>query len=461
VSPADPGQRRARFYGALTLLLSGVVAVVGQLGSRPSPDAAWNLYVARELLGGSRLGLDVVENTPPMIFLLKVPTVALAAFLGLRAWTAWVVMVGALAGLAIVLALRLSRRWRFTGAGQLAVAGGLSLALLAIPSADFGQRDHVMVILVVPYIFLATLRVNGTAVSPLLAVLIGVLTGVGIGIKPHFALLPLALMALLAHRKDFRGVVAPEQLAIGVVGISYVASVALFAPDYFRYVAMYGRLYQHFQTDFFLVGGRGLSLPPWIGAALEIQAVPGYAALGLSLAVRGQLSDDERPVAGVLALATGALLLAAIVQGKGWRYHFLPSMVLAVLLTALLLSRAARQAHRPLVRLYVGLGGGVLAAVVGSVVPATLLRTINPTDPRLDADPNLPMLLPLVRSVGAQGRVAVLSTTISSGFPLVLEGGARWAFRGPNLWPLVAFYPDDSRGASLVRAPRFADRSSL
>jgi hypothetical protein len=57
--------------------------------------------------------------------------------------------------------------------------------------------------------------------------------------------------------------------------------------------------------------------------------------------------------------------------------------------------------------------------------------------------------------------VAVLSTNISSSFPLVLEGRTRWALRHPNLWPLVALYPDQVREPAMVRTRPASARSPL
>jgi hypothetical protein len=103
----------------------------------------------------------------------------------------------------------------------------------------------------------------------------------------------------------------------------------------------------------------------------------------------------------------------------------------------------------------------MVAALVASVIPTTVLRAVQPLDVRLDADPNLTQLLPLVRSVGPRGHVAVLSTNISSSFPLVLEGGSQWALRHPNLWPLVALYPDEVRHAAIVRPRPWSARGRV
>jgi len=452
--------RREPHWFGLSVFGLALLAVIGQAAARPSPDVAWNLYVARALLGGGRLGVDLFENTPPMIFALKVPAVALAGALGLREWSVWIAVVAILACAAAFLALHLSREWRIAqGGGAVATVAALVAALVLIPNGDFGQRDHVTAILVIPYVFLVARRWGGTAVSAQLAILVGALAGVGIGIKPHFVLLPAALLVLSARRIGIRGVFTPEHLAIGAVGIAYIAGVVAFFPEYLSYAAAYGPLYQHFQTDFFVAGGWVPSLPSWPSAAMSMGAVPAYISLGVFAAARGHLTRDERRLADVLATATGALLLVGVAQGKGWWYHFLPSQTFAVLTVVLVLTHSVGRSPRLLARVYLGVGAGMLAAVAASMAPAFVLRVVHPRDARLDADANLGRLLPLVRAAGPLGYVAVLSTNIASSFPLTLEGGSRWALRHPNLWPLVAFYPDEVREAGVVSSRPFAMRS--
>jgi hypothetical protein len=163
----------------------------------------------------------------------------------------------------------------------------------------------------------------------------------------------------------------------------------------------------------------------------------------------------------VLAAATAAMLMVGVVQGKGWRYHFLPAQTFAVITVIIVFGWCRARPLRQLGRVYLAAGAGMVAAVLASVAPATMLRVAHPHDPRLDADPSLARLLPLVQAVGPQGHVAVLSTNISSSFPLVLEARTQWALRHPNLWPLVAFYPDQVREPAVVRTRPASARSPL
>jgi hypothetical protein len=285
--------------------------------------------------------------------------------------------------------------------------------------------------------------------------------GVGIGIKPHFAALPIALSLLIASRRSVRTLLSPEHGTIVAVGLAYLAAVWWHTPEYFGYAAAYAPLYQRFQTEFFLVHGQVPNLPPWVVAALVLPAVPAYAAIGAGLALRRYRAPDARLFIDVLVVATATLALVAVGQGKGWRYHFLPADILAALLLTLLVAPGVPHRARPVARVYFCLAAGILAAMVLSVVPTEALRARHPQDRRLDADHDLAALLPVVRTVGPGEPVAVFSTNIASSFPLLLETGAKAAFRFPNFWPLVALYDDQIRGDALVRTRAWERRTPL
>lgn len=434
-----------------TLLAFVVAAVAGQLGARPSPDVAWNLYAGRELLHGSKLGVDLFENTPPMIFALKVPAVALAGLLGIPEWPIWAVLVSALS--MGVIALVTGSGWCCSRSGlgpRLGLVAVLAMALLLIPGADYGQRDHLTGILVLPYVLLVSGRVAGANPGVGRGVLAGLLAAIGIGIKPHFVLLPIALFLFESSRIGIRRALNAEHLTIAAVGALYVGTVWALVPEYFSYALEYGPLY-----------GRFLSLPIWASAVMGDGVVWPWAALGVYTALRRLMSSQARPLADSLAAATACLLVVAILQGKGWRYHTLPAIVFAALLAALCIAQSIRRSVRGVRRLYFGLGVGALSALVAGAAPSTLRRVYRPHSVELDQGWSPHLLLPLVQAVGPSGYVAILSTNIATNFPVVLEGGARWAFRHPNFWPLIAFYADEVRGTGLITPRRYEERGFL
>jgi hypothetical protein len=439
-------------------LLSGV----GHLLGRPSPDVAWNLYLARSLLSGARLGENIMENTPPMILGLKVPVVAWADVSGQGPWEAWVVLIMALAGIgALLLLAHLRGVPGLPPRSRVWLTAAIPITLVAVPGVDFGQRDHVTAILVLPYCALVARRLLGVSVATPIALVTGLLAAVGIGIKPHFVLLPMVLWGALARRHGLRVVLAPEHLTVLGVGLAYIAVVAVAFPAYVSYAMAYGPLYQRFRTEFVLLAPWFLSLPAWGQAALSPHAVAAYLGLGAFVALRGSLKAPERALAGTLALSTATLILAAVVQAKGWRYHYLPGTVLAILLICTVAACVPGRPLRALARVYLTASLAAALLMLAGELPNAGLRIITPQDRRLDADANLRQLLPLVAAVKPDGYVAILSTNIKSGFPLLLEGGRRWAFRHPSLWPMLAFYHEQVPGRRLIAVREASEREGL
>jgi len=419
-----------------------VAAVVGQGLVRPSPDVSWLLYVAREMLHGARLGVDLLEVTPPMIFLPKLPVVWVAGFVGVGMWHAWIGAMVVLAFGTLFLIQRMLLPGRAAGESQndffvLATA----FLLLLLPSVEFGQKEHLTAVLVLPYVVLAARRLARAPVSMWLAVVAGVMGGVAIGIKPHFVLLMMGILVLEYWRLGGR-LPWVEHLSVILVGVIYLILVAILIPGYYAYARDYGGLYQTFLSR----------------TALEIivfghGSLPGLIALGIFAVLRQYVPQWRRPLADALAVGTAAFYLAAVLQGKGWYYHFLPSIILGSLLLGLLLAAGARRLPT-LHRVYHALGAAVLIATIVAPLPATMWRLLRPSSSVHDADPNFSRLVPVIRGAGAGATVAVLSSNIASAFPLVLQAGARWPLRFPSLWPLIALYADslDWRHVTVPRA---------
>src|SRR5258706_765354 len=112
---------------------------------------------------------------------------------------------------------------------------GLALfVLLVYPQGSFGQREHLLVILSLPYLLLATVRAQLLPIDPWRAALIGLVAAVGIGIKPHFAFLPvlieLNLLALCGWRARLRD---PAPWMILVFRLAYAIAAILLHPAFF------------------------------------------------------------------------------------------------------------------------------------------------------------------------------------------------------------------------------------
>jgi len=167
-----------------------------------------------------------------------------------------------------------------------------------------------------PWLVLAASRVSGRPVSPASALAAGLLTGVGIALKPHFlaVVLMVELFVLIRHR-SLRICFRPETVGIVIAGGVYLACVWLFARPYLSEV-----LPQVAATYW----GFNAPLDAVIKARREIVALA-FAALVLA-----RLKGFE-PVPTIFALAALGFLVAALMQSKGYSYHFFPVLAFALL----------------------------------------------------------------------------------------------------------------------------------
>jgi hypothetical protein len=419
-------------------LLAAMLVLLGavpQLLARPIPDVSWLLYAAERILDGARPYVDVVEVNPPLIVWLNVCIAAIGRAAGVAPLLIYRLAVIGCAVLSAILGARMMRRLPATDPGRLDRWVVLLFLFAALPMvrADFGEREHLLVLLASPYVLAAALRLRGVAMPGLEPALVGLLAGIGVALKPYFVVLPLGIECFLALRaRSFRPWLRPEPAVILIVGLGYLAAVFLLLPQYLDLTRMMGALYAGY-----------LRGPAWLTALLgEGAGLPLFALLAF-VALRRRAAQPE--LWDVLAIAVVTLLASALIQGKGWRYHFYPSMAYGAVLLGVMLRDARRPLSRLAERVYAAACAAALATVVLITVAACVHQTAAPNDPRYDADPNYADLRRLIRDEAPGGTVLVLSSNMASAFPLIPNSGARWASRFPSVWLLPALYMDQLR----------------
>lgn len=302
-SPSPPPREAPVWPLAVALLL--VVAAGALLwNAELVNDVAWQLWVARQMSHGVALYTDILEVNPPLWFWVAVPVVELAQLLGVSSYHVLVPSVLAFDIVALLLVRRLCRDLQ---SGVLIVLGFPVITLFAFLDV-FGQREHLTLIAIVPYLVLTARRADGLATGRTIAIACGILAAFGIALKPYFLLVPVALEILLlvrTRRLPFR----PENFALGGALVGYALSVLLFARAYFVASLPMLMIYQ------------GDHRP--IAYLLAQPAATMACLLLLSLALYGR---PRSSIAQAALIAGLALLAAYFLQGKGWRYHGVPAM---------------------------------------------------------------------------------------------------------------------------------------
>ncbi len=421
---------------ALTILVS----MAAEMRAVPSADVSFYLYGTNRILDGARLYVDVVEVNPPMVFVIDVPAVLVSRWLHVSDITAYRIFVFAILTLSLSLSqgsLRLLCRG--SGAPSPALVNWLLIfALFAVPGEAFGQREHVMLALAIPYL-LSACTWAGAQRQGKFAVLIGFLAGVGFALKPYFVLLWAAVELWLVLKRPPGRFLKPESLAVGATIAAYVLVVWLVTPDYFRLVRLLGPAYSRY-----------MSVSPLAALAIgEGSAVCLAALLAFVAFKRVGLAD---PLTEGLTIGSAALLAAAALQRKGWWYHFYPSVAMSLVLLGLLLTRVRTARLAVVTRVFAYVSVAAVLFVIGSSLTYLMRVIVDPYDERVTRYPAYRELETLVAQRAVGQPVMIWSFNIHSGFPLVPSVGAKWASRFPSMWLVPALYWDEMLQK---RPPRF------
>ncbi len=420
-----------------------------------NPDAAWYLYAAERVLQGSELYVDLTDPNPPLVFYLSTLPVFLASVFDASPMLVFKFAVLMTALMSFLLSMYVVRHADLLPAGWQREAFRLALpfVFLVYVEGDAGQREHFFLLLALPYVLLSAARANGRTAGRRVGLIIGVFAGIGLALKPHFLLVWLATDVYLWHsarQPPWRRI---EALALGLVLAGYGGAIALLTPAYFDVVDVAGRVYHAYNAGSVQLVTRS-PIALWL------------VALGAFLLSRGAIVG--RRTSTMLMLSSTACLLAALLQHKGWRYHFYPANAMALLVVVVCVPQLTREFRwlrpvraRPATRsmaaavlvataLVIQQGPGRTAlTIIQSTVDAAYAtrwdrgayRDIVSAVRRETFGGTMTDLIEIVRTQAAAQPVVLLSTSVWPTFPLVNYSGATWPLRFNCLWMLPGSYP--------------------
>lgn len=423
-------QQPAVSRGALAAVFVG--AIVVQASQRLSADDGWLLIATRRLLAGRRLYVDdFVDPNPPLILYLLAPPVAAARALAISEVLALRVYLFALAGASIALCARLAAVG-LSGGERAALRWWLILTafgLLLLDRRDFGQREHLIALFLIPFLVHASACARGCRPPAPESIAAGLLAGLAVGLKPQYALVPcLALLGVFGAQRRLRVGTGGALAALGVV---VVADLVLLKPDYLRYalplaLETYGAYRNPLPG---LLRGSDLLL---LAAAISAPfLVPGATALSRQ--------------ARIFAPATAAAYGAYLISGTGWNYHLVPFQMLALSTLSLVVVKPLSGWSEPVPTLR---GAASTAAGAGTFATVAVLLTMAPLGiagslrNRLEWRPRsagaMAELRGLIDRHARDGAIWVISLALTPAFPVVNDSGVEWASRFGYLWPLPA-----------------------
>ena len=269
-------------------------------------DVVWQFWVARQVLHGARLYVDILEINPPMWFWSAVPLEALAELAGVPSKRIAVAAIFVLIACSVLLLARLAAEER--GDKRVALLLLACVAMIVVPISDFGQREHLALIGALPYAALIARRAENRPTGVVLAALVGLIAAYGFSLKHYFIAVPLLLeLWLVVRRGSSWRPMRPETIVLVLFAALYGAAVWRYAPGLFTDILpMVSVAY----------GGYDV---PFVSQVLSIWVVAWpFGAVALL-----RLRNAVPPVVLASALSALGFALSYFAQQKSWGYHAL------------------------------------------------------------------------------------------------------------------------------------------
>lgn len=403
----------------LLLVVLGIVLFT-MLRSPLKDDIAWLLYVARRWLAGRELYVDVVEINPPLIVWISAIPIWLAGVLGIDAqFTAIPFFV------ATVLACAWWTASLLRGSGnlfadRLPVFAAIGTVLLVVPAGDLGQREHLLVAAILPYLALFARSLGGERSVSRDAVIAGVLAGLGCVLKPRYAgaFVVLEGLAVLRGLNPFRTM----PLVAAITMLAYGGLVAWVCPAYLRRAV---------PLALALYGATDVPLRHLVADSLRLM-------FGQAVAVALWWHRRHRSPEGNLMLTLVVFAIASTIicfmDGKDWFYHRLPATIATVLALLCWAASVLMNSRTDRRKAFLPMLAGAVACVVFLV--AAFQRLEPQMALAVEPEQNtIAKLERLIRQQKARTYIA-FSEWIALGFPVVNNTGVAWASRFDSMWAL-------------------------
>lgn len=414
--------QRALFLGSIAALF--LVQIYLRFQSDIIQDCAWFLYVAEQLLKGKTLYADIKEVNPPLGMWMIVPIVWAAKLFAVNAVSATYIALLAMSAGTIGLCNRYIRiNGDLETTPRCILTFCVALAVLFFPAAFFAEREHFIVLLFLPWVFLRCISKDARNISTWERILIGAMAGLSICIKPQALFAPALLEFVLASREArLKRIWAPENISAVITSAIYAISIFIFAPL--------------FITEMLNLGAK--AYVPFYGYPsymIALNARSTIIALIILFVIRMRLKtlNAETPVIDAIMATAIGFLASYFIQMKGFTYQIMPANILAWLGCA----AAAAQ----LWKIESKLSLHVAAAIA---VGALMLNDVPQTyfNPYKSVSEALAKNAPNARSI------FIASTRLDDGFPLVQKHNLVWASRLPTQW-LTPYVASKWQGAAL------------
>jgi hypothetical protein len=427
------GIRPASLAAALAVGIVVLFSLFMPWRAGDNSDVSWIIVICEKLLDGQKLYVDIMETNPPFSVALYFGPVWLSCKLGVSAELMVQCFVYLVFFAALSLSVAVIERGRlFRELPARWIYPALAVLFLLMPGSNFGQREHLGMMLFMPMLLLMMWRAGSDIRPPLgLAVLVGFAASVLMLVKPHWALgIVLPYLLICWRRRSVLACVTVENVVIGIVCTSYLAVALVWFPEFFdKLLPLLVRYYISLKSHgHFLV------------------VFPAFVAFVGFIAMQMHKCGWRIDVAIALASATG-FFISTVYLGKYWGNHQYPYQV--ALLAGMLLAVGSR--YRQIGEVDRQEATNIRVHVAAAVCVIASLSIAQQFDPRPEQ-----RLVDAIKGRYEAPSIVQISSDLAVGTPLTRMVNGRWLtayaqdwLGADALWGLQQgwFQGDDERRA--------------
>lgn len=373
-----------------TYILCGFfVAIAAYVGmnSYLNSDSAWLVDSAHKLLSGQDLYTSYIETNPPFVVYLTALPLALGISLRL--------FVFVLAGISLGLSLKYAR------SNFLKII--LTYGLFLLPAQSFAQREHLLIIFILPYFLSIYVEAKPRAADVIFALM-------GFLLKPYFLMI-YAGWALWKWRVQKAPLFSAENYIIGLGVTLYLLFIYFVERDYIENVLP---LLIDYYNDFYYE-----RVPLYLKLLVMLLGL--MSMLGF---VRSSGIFNRRLCFVIFTAFLAGLTF--IVQDKGWTNHYLPLYFYLLVSVALLMERT----HKHLQILLGLIFAGIVAH--GAYVNSMLICDANQQDSR--------EIIGYMDEYASSKEVLPIGYDLGVVYPELIYSDAHFNWEYPQLWLITGLY---------------------
>jgi hypothetical protein len=370
-------------------------------------DSTWGLYCAKMIIEGHTMYVDMIDVNPPLIFIYSTIPVFISNILNISSTNIYVLFIIFLIFISIYLSWRILIHVNFNSKSNLRLyLYSIIFILTILPSYNFGEREHLLMIFITPYILSIIYNKYLKKFSIYFKTIISLFAALGFNLKPHFFLILIGVELvyfIYKYEKNLLKTFRIEPIIVISSSIIYLITIYFLFPEYIDFMIPFSI---DVYTDVF-------NKPLYI-LLLNYEFILSVLIITIFLILSKKILAHEN-IIFLTSIITS--IFVYLIQQKGWSYHSLPYFIFTVLfITHLILYNSNKNSLY-----YI-----FLFPLIGIIPYQNIINVYQ-----------FNSLKKIINTFSDKSSILVISSDIAQG-QVLLKPTQVWASRFPSLFMLPA-----------------------